>query len=95
MNTEDYRERVHKALKDVHRQGLHEDSGNGEPCYCLVEPTILSLIQEAELKGRIEENNMYLKDTSRHYYPSMPNEPHIPLVQFRTRLKELNKGGEK
>lgn len=51
MNTEDYREQIAKALKEVHRQGLHEDSGNGEPCYCMVEPAILSLIESEKVKA--------------------------------------------
>ena len=41
------------------------------------------------LEARINENNMYIRELTRHYFPSGPGEPHIPLVQFHERIAEL------
>ena len=41
------------------------------------------------LEARINENNMYIRELPRHYFPSGPGEPHIPLVQFHERIAEL------
>lgn len=41
------------------------------------------------LEARIDENNMYIRELTRHYFPSSPSEPHIPLVQFHERIAEL------
>lgn len=60
--------------------------------------TTLQRQHERELvEARIDENNMYIKETERHYFPSGLNEPHIPLVQFYERISELtnNQKGEK
>ena len=42
-----------------------------------------------ELEARIDENNMYIRELTRHYFPSAPGEPHIPLIQFHERIAEL------
>ena len=41
------------------------------------------------LEARIDENNMYIRELTRHYFPSGPGKPHIPLVQFHERIAEL------
>lgn len=41
------------------------------------------------LEARLDENNMYIRELTRHYFPSSPSEPHIPLVQFHERIAEL------
>ena len=46
------------------------------------------------LEARLDENNMYIRELTRHYFPSSPSEPHIPLVQFHERIAEL-KGDDK
>ena len=43
------------------------------------------------ISARIDENKMYLHETDRHYYPSSPDDPYIPLVQFDRRIAELTK----
>ena len=50
---------------------------------------ITSLIKELVAEARINENNMYIRELPRHYFPSGPGEPHIPLVQFHERIAEL------
>ena len=40
-------------------------------------------------KARISENEMYLQEADRHYFPAGPNDPYIPLVQFHERIGEL------
>ena len=50
---------------------------------------ITSLIKELVAEARINENNMYIRELTRHYFPSGPGEPHIPLVQFHERIAEL------
>ena len=45
--------------------------------------------KRVELEARIDENNMYIRELTRHYFPSSPSEPHIPLVQFYERIAEL------
>ena len=45
--------------------------------------------KRVELEARIDENNMYIRELTRHYFPSGPNEPYIPLVQFHERIYEL------
>ena len=50
---------------------------------------ITSLIQELVAEARLDENNMYIRELTRHYFPSGPSEPHIPLVQFHERIAEL------
>ena len=47
------------------------------------------------LEARIDENNMYIRELTRHYFPSSPSEPHIPLVQFHERIAELKAQQEK
>ena len=41
------------------------------------------------LETRLDENNMYIRELTRHYFPSGPDEPYIPLVQFHERIAEL------
>lgn len=41
------------------------------------------------MEARLDENNMYIRELTRHYFPSSPSEPHIPLVQFHERIAEL------
>lgn len=41
------------------------------------------------LEARLDENDMYIRESTRHYFPSGPDEPHIPLVQFHERIYEL------
>lgn len=41
------------------------------------------------LEARLDENNMYIRELTRHYFPSGPSNPHIPLVQFHERIAEL------
>ena len=55
-----------------------------------------SLIKELEAiitaqinQARIDENNMYIKELTRHHFPAGRGEPHIPLVQFHERIAEL------
>ena len=50
---------------------------------------ITSLIKELVAEARINENNIYIRELPRHYFPSGPGEPHIPLVQFHERIAEL------
>ena len=50
---------------------------------------ILADRKKHELEARIDENNMYIRELTRHYFPSGPSEPHIPLVQFHERIAEL------
>ena len=50
---------------------------------------ITSLIKELVAEARLDENNMYIRELTRHYFPSSPSEPHIPLVQFHERIAEL------
>ena len=45
--------------------------------------------ERVALEARINENNMYIRELPRHYFPSGPGEPHIPLVQFHERIAEL------
>ena len=40
-------------------------------------------------QARIDENNMYIKELTRHHFPAGRGEPHIPLVQFHERIAEL------
>ena len=40
-------------------------------------------------KARINENEMYMQEADRHYFPAGPNDPYIPLVQFHERIGEL------
>ena len=56
---------------------------------------ILADRKKHELQARIEENSMYIKEVTRHYFPSGPSEPHIPLVQFHERIAELKQELEK
>lgn len=41
------------------------------------------------LEARIAENNMYIKELTRHHFPAGLKVPHIPLVQFYERIDEL------
>ena len=50
---------------------------------------ILDWHNKHELEARINENNMYIRELTRHYFPSGYGEPHIPLVQFHERIAEL------
>ena len=63
------------------------------PAYGLAWHEIMQLItaerKRAELEARLDENNMYIRELTRHYFPSSPSEPHIPLVQFHERIAEL------
>ena len=65
----------------------------GDPCEgCTngrLKQAITSLIKELVAEARINENNMYIRELPRHYFPSGPGEPHIPLVQFHERIAEL------
>lgn len=48
-----------------------------------------SHIQQEIAKARIDENEMYMQEAGRHYFPAGPNDPYIPLVQFHERIGEL------
>lgn len=41
------------------------------------------------IEERIKENQLYLTEKNRHYYPASPIDPYIPLVQFAERISEL------
>ena len=89
------REQIHKLFGD----GQAYDGGY-HSCYdgkwidmtnevCAVADFITADRKRVALEARINENNMYIRELTRHYFPSGPGEPHIPLVQFHERIAEL------
>ena len=58
-------------------------------CDCERGAQLGKLVEQREREARTEENSMYIKEVTRHYFPSGPSEPHIPLVQFHERIAEL------
>lgn len=49
----------------------------------------LDFIQQEIAKARIDENEMYMQEADRHYFPAGMSDPYIPLVQFHERIGEL------
>ena len=52
---------------------------------------LVEFINQYGVEQRVDENNMYIRELTRHYFPSSPSEPHIPLVQFHERIAELKR----
>ena len=78
-----YNERLDEILEDFYDGDIRQsDMGKAKQA-------LTSLIKELVLEARIDENNMYIRELTRHYFPSGPGEPHIPLIQFHERIAEL------
>ena len=97
-----YNERLDEIARDAYRgeiDWIHdqldgtsfigESLGVVEKNVVDTKQAITSLIKELVAEARINENNMYIRELPRHYFPSGPGEPHIPLVQFHERIAEL------
>lgn len=57
-----------------------------------IEDTVKYITRQHErelVEARVDENNMYIKELTRHYFPAGPSERHIPLVQFHERIAQL------
>ena len=93
-----YNERLEDRLKDLFHAGhMYGELGvtweDPDIITLDIKQAITSLIAQQVREARIDENQMYIRELSRHYYPAGPDEPHIPLVQFHERIAELE--GEK
>ena len=80
------REAILLEFKNVHRLAPADYTEN---CTNIVMQLITADRKRVALEARLDENNMYIRELTRHYFPSSPSEPHIPLVQFHERIAEL------
>ena len=88
-----YNERLDKIIDRVYLFGMNGGLGyekfDNELSPAKAKQALTSLIKELVAEARLNENNMYIRELPRHYFPSGPGEPHIPLVQFHERIAEL------
>ena len=78
-------EELYQSITDI----CFENGGVTKPMADKLMQLITADRKRVELEARIDENNMYIRELTRHYFPSSPSEPHIPLVQFYERIAEL------
>lgn len=78
-------EELYQSITDI----CFENGGVTKPMADKLMELITADRKRVALEARIDENNMYIRELTRHYFPSSPSEPHIPLVQFYERIAEL------
>ena len=90
-NTQELGEILDEFLTDIYMNNEHFAANQEALDKTKEEPmqAILDWHNKRKLEARIDENNMYIRELTRHYFPSGPSEPHIPLVQFHERIAAL------